>query len=253
LILFERAKVILTQKVKILREDLEKQHDTIRANKTKSGSLKVDNMKFEEKEILYKDSNPKTSEKESTTSNNSNIDNKSEYSKNRFSINTEEEIVNTKERNELVDINSDVEHSTFKGQFSDGTSMSSSYSSVSNFDFTSPKSVDRMTYTNTLSNFSGRGSNEVIRHERANSVGMTSNSTNKNKQGNYRDFVKLFLKTKFEKLDVDHSGQKINQNTIWDEVVKHNIPRESWKEFILNELKNFKKYNIEKKNMRRWT
>ena len=59
------------------------------------------------------------------------------------------------------------------------------------------------------------------------------------------------MKTKFEKIDIDHPGQKINQNMVWQEVIKEKIPLEKWKDFILNELKDYKKYNeIIKKNGR---
>ena len=64
----------------------------------------------------------------------------------------------------------------------------------------------------------------------------------KNSKVLYREFVKMFLKIKFEKLDNDHVGQKISQNSVWEEVQKQNIPKEKWKDFILNELKNYKKY-----------
>lgn len=62
------------------------------------------------------------------------------------------------------------------------------------------------------------------------------------KNGNYRDFVKLFLKIKFEKLDNEHSGQKISQDDIWLQAVQSKVPCHKWKQFILNELKNYKKY-----------
>ena len=59
---------------------------------------------------------------------------------------------------------------------------------------------------------------------------------------NYRSFVKIFLKIKFEKLENDHLGQKISQNIIWNEVIKQKIGSDKWKEFILKELKEYKKY-----------
>ena len=30
---------------------------------------------------------------------------------------------------------------------------------------------------------------------------------------------------------------------VWQEVIKEKIPLEKWKDFILNELKDYKKYN----------
>jgi len=69
-----------------------------------------------------------------------------------------------------------------------------------------------------------------------------------------KEFVKLFLKLKFEKIDNDHTGQKIDQNQLWNEMIKANIPKKQWKDFILSEFKNSKKYlkssiNLNKKKM----
>ena len=57
----------------------------------------------------------------------------------------------------------------------------------------------------------------------------------------------MFLKIKFEKLDNDHLGQKISQKTIWEQVQRQNIPNDLWKDFILKELKDYKKYVTKKK------
>lgn len=65
-------------------------------------------------------------------------------------------------------------------------------------------------------------------------------------QVSYREFVKIFLKLKFEKLDMDHPGQKVGQDLVWKEVIKQQIPFEKWKEFILDELKSYKKYTDKK-------
>lgn len=64
----------------------------------------------------------------------------------------------------------------------------------------------------------------------------------KNSKALYREFVKMFLKIKFEKLDNEHYGQKVSQNIIWEEVQTKDIPKDKWKEFILGELKNKKNY-----------
>ena len=77
--------------------------------------------------------------------------------------------------------------------------------------------------------------------DRSKTVGNFSKNS-KNQKEIYREFVKIFLKVKFERLDNDHTGQKISQNFVWKEVQKQNIPKDKWKEFILGELKNIKKY-----------
>jgi hypothetical protein len=47
----------------------------------------------------------------------------------------------------------------------------------------------------------------------------------------------MFLKIKFKKLSNEHKGQQISQDEVWKLVVTGNIPKEKWKEFILEELK----------------
>ena len=79
-----------------------------------------------------------------------------------------------------------------------------------------------------------------------NLVGASKNEKTNSKEL-YREFVKIFLKIKFEKLENDHFGQKISQNSIWEEVQRLNITKDNWKDFILNELKDYKKYNKSKR------
>ena len=130
LILYERAKVILTQKIKILREDLQKKYETINANKTKSGNLKDT---FQEEEKLSENKNSKGEKVPKTKNSNKSIDKASSTLKTLntskkkqsvllsssdlnnskpggFNLETEEEEKITIVRN-LVDINSDVEQS----------------------------------------------------------------------------------------------------------------------------------------------
>jgi len=59
----------------------------------------------------------------------------------------------------------------------------------------------------------------------------------------YKDFVKLFLKVKFETLHSQHKGQKIPQSTVWKEVQRKGILKSNWEEFIIEELKNPAKYD----------
>lgn len=61
LILVERAKVIISEKIKILRDDLQKKFETCKANRAKSGNLNL--ISEEEKEFF-----PRV-EKESTNNN----------------------------------------------------------------------------------------------------------------------------------------------------------------------------------------
>ena len=126
-------------------------------------------------------------------------------------------------------------------EYSDGTSISSVNSINSGFggDYTSPRNQGRLTFVKA-------GLNEELFDKRANTVGDFKTDKGKNSKILYREFVKMFLKIKFEKLDNDHIGQKISQTSIWEEVQKQNISKDKWKEFILVELKNYKKYEKNK-------
>jgi hypothetical protein len=103
-----------------------------------------------------------------------------------------------------------------------------------NSDVNSPKNQSRLTFL--------RQGSEEKRDANPNSARADEMGKAKNSKALYREFVKIFLKIKFEKLDNDHIGQKISQTCVWEEVQKQNIPKDKWKEFILNELKNYKKY-----------
>ena len=85
---------------------------------------------------------------------------------------------------------------------------------------------------------------------RASIVGNLSSKKEQKQLEIYREFVKMFLKIKFERLDNDHTGQKISQNDVWMEVKKQNVNKDQWKDFILTELKNFKKYEEMKKTIK---
>ena len=61
-----------------------------------------------------------------------------------------------------------------------------------------------------------------------------------------KNFYKKILTIKFEKLHSTHLGQYISPKEIFNEAQKQNIPKEKWEEFILNELQNPYKYNINK-------
>ena len=120
--------------------------------------------------------------------------------------------------------------------------MNSSITSFIN-PMSSPKNEHRKTQFKEII-FNNSNAEEDV--DRAKTVGHNFNYGD-NKQMLYREFVKIYLKIKFEKLDVEHSGQKINQNIVWKEALRLGIPRSQWKEFILDELKNFKKYKDSKK------
>lgn len=58
----------------------------------------------------------------------------------------------------------------------------------------------------------------------------------------YQEFVKVMLKVKFERIHSSHSGQDIPEKILFKECIAQDIPQDKWKEFIIAELKNPKKY-----------
>lgn len=64
----------------------------------------------------------------------------------------------------------------------------------------------------------------------------------------YKEFVKIFLKVKFETIHSEHRGQQIHQNLIYREALKKNIIPGEWETFIIEELKNISKYERMKKS-----
>ena len=61
-------------------------------------------------------------------------------------------------------------------------------------------------------------------------------------KANYMQFLKIFLKIKFQKLHNSHMGQQIPVKPIYVEAKKLNMPQENWPDFILEELKQPQKY-----------
>lgn len=72
-----------------------------------------------------------------------------------------------------------------------------------------------------------------------NSSRNTVDSANK---GSYREFARLVLKTKFERLNSKSPGQEVQEKILWNEVNKQKVPVELWESFILKELQDYKKY-----------
>jgi len=70
----------------------------------------------------------------------------------------------------------------------------------------------------------------------------------------YKEFVKIMLKLKFEKIPTSHMGQKIPEKLLFKECTKREVPQENWSEYILEELTHPEKYfNQIKKDKKRPT
>ncbi len=71
----------------------------------------------------------------------------------------------------------------------------------------------------------------------------SSNSSNEMKQQKYKEFVKILLKVKFEKLHSTHHGQQIPERVLFMKCIYENVPQEEWADFILKEMKQPNKYS----------
>ena len=118
---------------------------------------------------------------------------------------------------QLEDINSDIEKLSFMERISDCTSIAS----------------------NSVISDTER-SNRDTKEEISN---LIDSKTNLDPKLMYKEFVKVFLKVKFENLHSQHRGQTVQQNLVWKEALRKNISRNQYEEFIIEELKNASKYS----------
>ncbi len=58
----------------------------------------------------------------------------------------------------------------------------------------------------------------------------------------YKEFIKIFLKIKFERVPENHYGHKIPEKVMFKECIKRGVPVEKYKEFIEEEMNMYKKY-----------
>lgn len=117
------------------------------------------------------------------------------------------------QNNLLADISSDVDHKVGIDSISDCTSMSSNNSA--------------MDLNELPPQISNQKPIEVIYDAKK----------------LYQDFVKICLKTKFEKLHNSHKGREIPDKVLFKESIKRGIRESEWSSFILSELQNPHKYS----------
>jgi hypothetical protein len=73
----------------------------------------------------------------------------------------------------------------------------------------------------------------------------------KDQREQYKEFVKVFLKVKFEHLNSKHAGQSIQQSKVWKEIQKKQVKQDDWERAILDELNTHGKYDSPKKNKKK--
>jgi len=126
-----------------------------------------------------------------------------------------------------VDINSDVDKKTMKSGISDATSLNTISSQFSPTIMGKVKSSQSNKLdVNSLRISLGNNRNSGEESDLYNTIDLNKIEEMSQKQLK-KEFVKLFLKLKFEKIDNDHTGQKIDQNQLWNEMIKANIPKKT--------------------------
>jgi len=85
---------------------------------------------------------------------------------------------------------------------------------------------------------------------------LNSSGSSDDMKKQYKEFVKIFLKVKFEKIHSTHHGQQIPEKVLFSKCISDDIPQKEWGDFILKELKQPNKYskyikmNLTKRNFR---
>jgi len=271
LILIDRTKLLVNEKLKIFKDEYKKEANTRKSNILKSGSIKYEEdlkLKMQQLEKLnveteLEKNKVKNLRKSAGPANRpiirpkiSNLSEKkiddsifSDKENNSININNNNkvgEIVSDVENNSnILSVNTSISNiSDFGGSFVGGNKNFSNFENLNNL------------YNNNENNNKYEISSENV----LNGNKLTFNNKNNNNieypyEGDEKKDKKVFfmevLKIKFEKLHSSHKGQKINQKYIWEECKRQNIPKENWSQFILGELNNPYKYmEIEKKERR---
>jgi len=269
LIIIERVKNLIIQKQKTLKDDLIRSYNTSEANYEIRGSLStqlINDLESKKEEYLKKNiniQNEKDLLKRKISNFKTSIENIKDDDGGNNNINklnitkkytSECEYIDVPENEENyfdfnitiqsknnVDINSDVEKKTMKSGISDATSLNTISSQFSPTVIGKVKSSqsNKIDVNSLRLSLCKRNSGEEtdLYNQTIDSNKIEEMSEKQLK----KEFVKLFLKLKFDKIDNDHSGQKIDQNHIWNEMIKANVPKKQWKDFILLEFKNSKK------------
>ena len=276
MILIERTKILIKEKLKIYIASYKNKIETDKLNERKTGCIFEDAVKEKAKELekirletelaktkvknLRKSATPLNKPKNLNIIVNESYpetDNKNEQSNiNDLSGLVEDNNYNAHMNNKVDEIVSDVENISLNN-----VSMNTS---MSNMSFTGKD--DEMEMRNTISSRGSTGFKPIQIDSPSNTAPNLSSNTQKEIEFNYGTFSnnpmdpefkkkkQLFfnavLKIKLEKLHSTHKGMQIPPKLIFFESQRLRIPEEKWQEFILGELNNPIKYmNMKKKKI----
>lgn len=281
MILIERTKILIKEKVKIYIASYKNKIETDKLNERKTGCIFEDAVKEKAKELekirleteLAK-TKVKNLRKSATPLNKPkylNIIVNESYPETEKKVNTKNnEQSNINDLSGLIEDNNNNEHMNNKVDeiVSDVENISlnnvSMNTSMSNMSFSGKD--DEMEMRNTISSRGSTGLKPIQIDSPSNTAPNLSSNTQKEIEFNYGtfsnnpmdpDFKKkkqLFfnavLKIKLEKLHSTHKGMQIPPKLIFFESQRLRIPEEKWQEFILGELNNPIKYmNMKKKKI----
>lgn len=281
MILIERTKILIKEKVKIYIASYKNKIETDKLNERKTGCIFEDAVKEKAKELekirleteLAK-TKVKNLRKSATPLNkpkNLNIIVNESYSETEKKVNNKNnEQSNINDLSGLVEDNNNNEHMNNKVDeiVSDVENISlnnvSMNTSMSNMSFNGKD--DEMEMRNTISSRGSTGLKSIQIDSPSNTAPNLSSNTQKEIEFNYGTFSnnpmdpefkkkkQLFfnavLKIKLEKLHSTHKGMQIPPKLIFFESQRLRIPEEKWQEFILGELNNPIKYmNMKKKKI----
>lgn len=277
MILIERTKILIKEKVKIFISSYKNKIETEKLNERKTGSIYEDAVKEKAKELekikletelaktkvknLRKSATPLNKPKNLNIIINESYSDKKVLNNNNNDINDlsnliEDNNYNEHMNNKVDEIVSDVENISLNN-----VSMNTS---MSNMSFTGNE--NEMEMRNTVSSRGSTGLKPIQIESPSNTAPNLSSSTQKEIDFNYGTFnnnpmdpefkkkKQLFfnavLKIKLEKLHSTHKGMQIPPKLIFFESQRLRIPEEKWQEFILGELNNPIKYmNMKKKKI----
>lgn len=276
MILIERTKILIKEKLKIYIASYKNKIETDKLNERKTGCIYEDAVKEKAKELekirletelaktkvknLRKSATPLNKPKNLNIIVNESYpetDNKNEQSNiNDLSGLVEDNNYNAHMNNKVDEIVSDVENISLNN-----VSMNTS---MSNMSFTGKD--DEMEMRNTIGSRGSTGFKPIQIDSPSNTAPNLLSNTQKEIEFNYGTFSnnpmdpefkkkkQLFfnavLKIKLEKLHSTHKGMQIPPKLIFFESQRLRIPEEKWQEFILGELNNPIKYmNMKKKKI----
>ena len=109
--------------------------------------------------------------------------------------------------------------------------------------------------TGSFTECSNTQSQEIISSVNQNKICETIAKNNPDKQkekARYMQFLKIFLKIKFQKLHNSHLGQQIPAKPVYELANEKNLTTKEWQDFILSEIQMPHKYaryiKLDKKN-----